>query len=32
VIPRVTTGPTGVPLSTVAVFAAGRIVERHFKG
>ncbi len=31
VIPRVTTGPTGVPLSTVAVFAAGRIVERHFR-
>ena len=32
VIPRVTTGPTGIPLATVAVFAAQRIVERHFKG
>ncbi len=32
VFPRVTTGPTGIPLATLAVFAAGRIVERHFKG
>ncbi|MDA2935350.1 GMC family oxidoreductase [Acidobacteria bacterium AH-259-D05] len=32
VIPRVTTGPTGIPLAVVAVFAAERIVERHFKG
>ena len=32
VIPRVTTGTTGIPLATVAVFAAQRIVERHFKG
>jgi choline dehydrogenase-like flavoprotein len=32
VIPRVTTGPTGIPLATVAVFAAQRIVERHFQG
>ena len=32
VIPRVTTGATGVPLAIVAVFAAQRIVERHFKG
>ena len=32
VFPRVTTGPTGIPLAAVAVFAAGRIVERHFNG
>ena len=32
VIPRVTTGPTGIPLAAVAVFAAQRIVERHFQG
>ena len=32
VIPRVTTGPTGIPLATVAGLAAQRIVKRHFKG
>ena len=32
VIPRVTTGNTGTPQAAVTVFAAARIVERHFKG
>ena len=31
VIPRVTTGNTGTPQASVTVFAAGRIIERHFK-
>jgi choline dehydrogenase-like flavoprotein len=31
VIPRVTTGNTGTPQAAVTVFAASRIVERHFK-
>ncbi len=30
VIPRVTTGNTGTPQAAVTVFAAARIVERHF--
>jgi choline dehydrogenase-like flavoprotein len=30
VIPRVTTGNSGTPQASVTVFAAGRIVERHF--
>ena len=31
VIPRVTSGNTGTPQASVTVFAAGRIIERHFK-
>jgi len=31
VIPRVTTGNTGTPQASVSVFAAARIVARHFK-
>jgi choline dehydrogenase-like flavoprotein len=31
VIPRVTTGNSGMAVSALAVFAAGRIIERHFK-
>jgi len=31
VIPRVPTGNTGTPLASLTVFAAGRIIERHFK-
>ena len=31
VIPRVTSGPSGTPQSAVTVFAAGRMIERHFK-
>ncbi|MBI2821905.1 MAG: hypothetical protein HYX74_06745, partial [Acidobacteria bacterium] len=30
VIPRVTTGNTGTPQASLTVFAAGRIIERHF--
>jgi len=30
VIPRVTTGNSGTPQASVTVFAAGRIVKRHF--
>ena len=30
VIPRVTTGNSGTPQASVTVFAAGRIIERHF--
>ena len=30
VIPRVTTGNTGTPQAAVTVFAAARIVRRHF--
>ena len=29
-IPRVTTGNTGTPQSSLTVFAAGRMIERHF--
>lgn len=29
-IPRVTTGNTGTPQASVTVFAAGRIIKRHF--
>jgi choline dehydrogenase-like flavoprotein len=32
VIPRVTTGNSGTPQAAMTVFAASRIVERHFKG
>ena len=31
VIPRVTTGNSGTPQASVTVFAAGRMIERHFK-
>ena len=31
VIPRVTSGNTGTPQASVTVFAAGRIIERHFQ-
>ncbi len=30
VIPRVSTGPSGTPQASVTVFAADRIIERHF--
>ncbi len=30
VIPRVTTGNSGTPQASVSVFAAQRIIERHF--
>ena len=31
VIPRVTSGNSGTPQASVTVFAAGRMIERHFK-
>jgi len=30
-IPRVTTGNTGTPQASITVFAASRLIERHFK-
>jgi choline dehydrogenase-like flavoprotein len=30
VIPRVPSGPSGTPQAAVTVFAADRIIERHF--